>query len=232
MQLSLNRTQIKYIVVVAMLIDHIAWAFVPTASIAGQMMHFIGRLTGPTMAYFLYEGYIHTRSQRKYALRLAVFSLISWPSYCLLEYGKWPMPYFSVIFTLFVGFLAVLIWDKAPLPTSGKLLLIACLCLITETSDWAFFDVLCPLGLFVFRENRRRQWICFFGIAAVHVMSALLLSGAGWQRQIFQIGVLLAPLMLIYLYNGESGEENPFDKWFFYIFYPAHQLILYALKKL
>lgn len=42
-KLSLNRNQIKYLVIVAMLIDHIAWAFVPMASIPGQIMHFIGR---------------------------------------------------------------------------------------------------------------------------------------------------------------------------------------------
>ena len=49
----LNRNQLKYLVIAAMLIDHKAWAFVPTASLLGQVMHIIGRLTGPTMAYML-----------------------------------------------------------------------------------------------------------------------------------------------------------------------------------
>lgn len=40
----LNRNQLKYLVIAAMLIDHIAWAFVPTASLLGQVMHIkIGR---------------------------------------------------------------------------------------------------------------------------------------------------------------------------------------------
>ena len=56
----LNRNQLKYLVIAAMLIDHIAWAFVPTASLLGQVMHVIGRLTGPTMAYMLAEGYHYT----------------------------------------------------------------------------------------------------------------------------------------------------------------------------
>ena len=38
----LNRNQLKYLVIAAMLIDHIAWAFVPTASLLGQAMHIIG----------------------------------------------------------------------------------------------------------------------------------------------------------------------------------------------
>ena len=64
----LNRNQLKYLVIAAMLIDHIAWAFVPTASLLGQVMHIIGRLTGPTMAYMLAEGYRYTRSVKKYAM--------------------------------------------------------------------------------------------------------------------------------------------------------------------
>ena len=53
----LNRNQIKYIVIIAMLIDHIAWGFVDAKiPLLGGAMHFIGRLTGPTMAYFVGEG--------------------------------------------------------------------------------------------------------------------------------------------------------------------------------
>ena len=40
-----NRNQIKYLVIIAMLIDHIAWAFVPMESLPGQIMHFIGDFT-------------------------------------------------------------------------------------------------------------------------------------------------------------------------------------------
>ena len=73
----LNRNELKYLAMAAMLIDHIAWAFVPLNSMPGQLMHFVGRLTGPTMAFFLAEGYIHTRDRKKYGLRLGLFALIS-----------------------------------------------------------------------------------------------------------------------------------------------------------
>ena len=48
--MKLNRNQIKYLAIIAMLIDHLAWKMFDTASLVGQIMHFIGRLTGPTMA--------------------------------------------------------------------------------------------------------------------------------------------------------------------------------------
>lgn len=79
----LNRNQLKYLVIAAMLIDHIAWAFVPTASLLGQVMHIIGRLTGPTMAYMLAEGYHYTRNVKKYAMRLGIFAVISWLPFSL-----------------------------------------------------------------------------------------------------------------------------------------------------
>ena len=35
---------LKIIAIIAMLIDHIAWAFVPTGTILGQVMHTMGSL--------------------------------------------------------------------------------------------------------------------------------------------------------------------------------------------
>ena len=93
--ISLNRNQIKYLVIVAMLIDHIAWAFVPMQSLLGQVMHFIGRLTGPTMAYFLVEGYLHTRNVKKYAIRLGFFALVSWLPFTLFEFGVLPITIYT-----------------------------------------------------------------------------------------------------------------------------------------
>lgn len=229
-KLSLNRNQLKYLVIVAMVIDHIAWAFVPLASIEGQVMHFIGRLTGPTMAYFVYEGYLHTRSVKKYALRLGLFALISWPPYCLFEFGSWPLPYFSVIFTLFLGLLAVWLWDRAQIPKWCKVLAVIALCLLSITADWMVFDVLWPLLLFIRRDDEKRQWTAFCLLAAAAPLSSLL-GGVEWWTGLFQLGVFIPPLLLRYCYNGESGSKKPFHKWFFYVFYPAHHLLLYWLMQ-
>ena len=47
--LSLNC--LKFIAAAAMLIDHIAFAFVPDGTAPAIVMHFIGRITGPTMFF-------------------------------------------------------------------------------------------------------------------------------------------------------------------------------------
>lgn len=57
---KLNRNQIKYLIIIAMIIDHIALKFVDCSqSIVGGFMHLIGRLVCPTMAYFIAEGYYY-----------------------------------------------------------------------------------------------------------------------------------------------------------------------------
>ena len=44
-------------------------------------------------------------------------------------------------------------------------------------------------------------------------------------------GIGLAALCLIFFNNGNRGKRNTaFSKWFFYIFYPAHFLVLGFLR--
>ncbi|MGN1223933.1 MAG: TraX family protein [Ruminococcus sp.] len=225
--LSLNRNQLKYLVIVAMLIDHIAWAFVPTASLLGQVMHFIGRLTGPTMAYMLVEGYCHTRSVKKYALRLGIFALISWIPFSYFEYGKIGLQ-FGVIYTLFLSLLGIWLWDKGNCVKPVKILGIIGLCLLSLFGDWAIFDVLYALFLFVYRNNPKDKWTAFciitlFGCADIFFARP-------WWGALFQFGIFMVPLLIQFCYNGESGSKKPVHKWFFYVFYPAHLLVLGLLK--
>lgn len=229
-KISLNRNQLKYLVIVAMLIDHIAWGFVPLESVAGQIMHFIGRLTGPTMAYFLAEGYIHTRNKAKYGLRLGIFALISWVPFSLFEVQYWPSMHQSVIYTLFLGFLAMWIWDNEKLSRIMKWVLITLLMILSLPGDWAVFDVAWPLALFVYREDEKQKWHKYLLLCVV-ATATFLFGGDPWWRGLCNLGILMVPVILRYFYNGEKGSSHPFHKWFFYIFYPAHLLMLYLIGK-
>ena len=237
----LNRNQIKYIIIIAMLIDHIAWKFVDGINpFLGQVMHFIGRLTGPTMAYFAGEGYHYTRDVKRYQARLGLFALISWLPFVLFEFDTiWISlgnghrilnPMQSVIFSLFLGITAIRLWEKEDLHKALKIIGIALLCLLSCIGDWLFMDVLGVLFVHIYRDNPKAKWLSFSLVFAVP--SLLLLFLAGLPQNWFQFGVLLPPLMLYFLYNGERGSKAPIHKWFFYLFYPGHLLALVLLHRL
>ena len=68
---KMSSNTLKIIAITAMLIDHIAWAFVPTLNPLGQLMHIIGRLTAPIMCFLIAEDIIIPEC-KKYALRLGL----------------------------------------------------------------------------------------------------------------------------------------------------------------
>lgn len=228
---GLTADSIKWIAIAAMLIDHIAWGFVPFDSAPGQIMHIIGRITAPTMCFFLAEGYAHTRSFRKYALRLGAFALISHIPFVLFETGE-PLRLFpfNVIYTLFLSLLAIRACDK--IENGGlRFLAVFGLCVLSLPGDWMFFDILFALAFWRNRGDFRRQAQAFsilaLGMVLVGTLSEVL-SGGEVYGQLFQAGVLLC-LPILSLYNGERGGGR-YSKWAFYIFYPAHLLLLGLLK--
>ena len=226
--MKLNRNQLKYIAIVAMLIDHIAWTFVPLYTVLGQVLQFIGRLTGPIMAYMIYEGYVHTRSIKKYVLRMGIFALISWVPFSLHEAHRFPTASFGVIFTLFLALLTLWMWDKANIPQPIKIALVIAACGLSLLGDWPIFDIMWPLFLLIDRGDPKKQWKDFIIITIAEVVGAQFSAiGTGQPfRQVFQFGAFLVPPVLMYLYNGEPGSKKAFHKWFFYIFYPVHLLAL------
>lgn len=250
---SFNQNQIKYLIIIAMLIDHIAWAFVPMDSVLGQVMHFIGRLTGPTMAYFIAEGYQHTKNVKKYATRLGVFALLSWAPFCIFEFNSFPIciktgnvsfhsgclqlyieswnisigifPWFGVIYTLFLSLLAIWLWDKGHCPKWCKVFGIIGLCILSVFGDWPIFDILYALFLFCYKDQPKKKWTIF----CIITVFSFIFGGLSWTG-LFQLGILIVPLLIQFFYNGERGNKHPIHKWFFYIFYPVHFLLLSLLK--
>lgn len=230
---GLTGNQIKWIAIVAMLIDHVAWSFVPTYSVLGQVMHIFGRITAPTMCFFIAEGYAHTHNVKKYALRLGIFALISQVPFTFFETGKIQFlslhhigENFSVIYTLLLSLLAVWAWDTIQ-NKALRFLVILGLCVLALPGDWSCIDVIFSLVFWVYRGNFKYQaWFFFiltfftFGINTL----TMVLHNEPFYNQLFQFGVLLC-LPILSFYNGVRGGGK-YSKWAFYIFYPAHLFVL------
>ena len=227
---------IKYIAVIAMLIDHIAWCFVDTNSALGFVMHLIGRMTAPIMTYFIVEGYHYTRNVNRYLLRLAIFAAVSWIPFLFMEFGTF-LPftfvdgelYFNpeqgVIYTFFLTLLALKTVHSESLKKPAKVVLVIGLCLLSTIGDWFFFPIIWALQFDKYRGNFKNQAFAFAVSSLVLMTFMVAFMTDGFFRNSFQYGVLLA-LIPLYFYNGEKGKGGRFSKWFFYVFYPAHLLIL------
>jgi len=230
---------LKLVAIIAMLIDHIAWAFVPLNSFLGFFMHIFGRITLPIMSFFIAEGFYHTRDVEKYIARLSIFAIISQIPFTYFKTGKFI--YFrsffdlsmclNVIFTLLFGLVALYAM-KSSLSESKKQFILVCLLVLSFLSDWIFFGVFYILIFGMNRGNFKRQAFMFSLNSFFMVLSSMLLMAQtrDWYFSLFQLGVFLA-LPLIYFYNGKR-DRRPIYKWTFYVFYPVHLVVLYIIDLL
>lgn len=257
---TINRNYLKYIAAAAMLLDHTAVIFLTPATVPYFIMRLAGRLTAPIMAYFISEGYIHTKNIRNYILRLFFFWIISWIPFSLAFQGGLPVEIISgrlsgctkhilfsnyklyieipskaviilfrlktdVIFTLLLGLLALITVNSNKLNSLSKVIILAVIFSVSMIGDWKYFNVLFPLIFYHFRENMRLKNISYY------LICILKLIEIDKPEKLYYSGILAVPVILS-LYNGKPGRKNKFNKWFFYIFYPMHLLLLYLIKQI
>ncbi len=236
----LNANQLKLIAIIAMTVDHIAWAMFdgyPTALLP-LVMHIIGRLTCPIMCYFIAEGYHYTRNINKYTLRLFIFALISHFAYIFASndfvdfrsfipfyYGSF-LNQTSVMWSLAWGLVMLRIADSKRIKSINKVLLVILICIITLPSDWSCIAALCIMAIGTNRDDFRKQmfWMIFY----VALYSLVYFFAIDKVYGVMQMGVVFS-IPVIAMYNGSRGKNpkfNKFMKWFFYIFYPAHLFII------
>lgn len=212
-----------------MIIDHISAFFIPVTAPLGLIMRIIGRITAPVMCYFVAEGFCYTSSHKKYGTRLFIFAVISQFAFCFAHGIR---NRFNMIFTLFFSFLILLIYENCK---NEILKIISILLIISATyfCDWGIIAPMWVLSFHILRKNRAEKLLGFSLIALLHILMSTvnaILSGGEWYSQLWQAGVFIfIPLLL--LYNGNSGAKSFFSKWFFYIIYPLHLLIIALVLK-
>lgn len=229
---SLTKNTLKVIAVIAMTIDHIGMILVPSSSVLSFAMRFVGRLTAPIMCMFLAEGYFYTSNKRKYGARLLVFAVLSQVPYALAHGNSLLKADFNMIFTLFFCFLILLANEKVD-NAALRAVVICLLAAATCFSDWGVIAPLWVLSFYAFRENKKKLTVAYLLIfVPCMAMPAVFSASAGQSlfREAWQAGLLLF-VPLIYLYRGEEGKKTTLSKWFFYVYYPLHLLLLVMVDK-
>lgn len=210
-----------------MTLDHIGYLFVPITTPLGTTLRVVGRITAPLMCFFLVEGFSHTRSKGKYALRLFIFALISQIPYCYMIYDRFRIDDLNVIFTLLFSFLMMLCLEKIGNPFL-KILSVLPLYFLCQYCDWGLMMPLWIIFFYIFRDDKKKQYLWYFLLCCFWVIRCCSKSAqeyGQWYDSLWQAGSFLA-LPLIMSYDAKAVKSSKFDKWFFYIYYPLHLLVL------
>lgn len=281
----MTRDAIKYLAIVAMTLDHIAYIFLEPQALLYRLFLCIGTFTGPVMIYFLIEGYFYTHDVRGYAKRLLLFALLSQLPFSLAMGGFFG----NMLFTLLICLGVLYVHDHV---ADGRLqkILYALLFFVSLFTDWNFLSV--PLVLFLRpafhpaapqnfpmgskndaiasphdgipatsaaptanhyddqqqtgnlnqtnirtkasriyvdpAEQRRGMLKCVAYFIVVSCLTKGMLEGVTEA-----LGMMLGFVCIAYFYNGQQAAiHRKFHQYFFYIYYPAHLLVLWGLHML
>ena len=229
---------LKYWAMVFMLCDHIA-AFVIRRGVYGaflspegyldfsaapawltvvshsfDVLDVLGHAAFPLFVFLVSEGFLHTRSRKRYLLTLLAAALISEPVYDWAHYGVlWNWRLQNVLFTLTIS--CGLLWCLSEIQRrmQGRARVCAIAAVIAAAGGLAFL----VRGEYVFLGTTSAALFYLLREKGPWRLAGLLplMVASSWV-------LLAAPLLL--LYSGERGTHG--WKYFFYAFYPAHFLVL------
>lgn len=181
---GLNAGNLKMIALFCMVIDHIGVAILlPLTKDHNSVMwiyymfRFVGRIAFPLFAFFVTEGYFHTKNKWKYAIRLLSLAFISEVPFDMVLGHEFYYPEFqNVFFTLLAGLLTIWIIDligKAKLKTGAsfilKILIISIVCYLMEFAirgDYGAIGLFVIVSIYLTRQNEKALTILSFAFAS------------------------------------------------------------------
>ena len=186
---------------------------------AYETCHGIGRLAFPIFCFFIVEGFIRTRNVYKYALRLAIFAIISELPFDLGLYGT--MFYWkhqNIILTFFIAIVMLMVLRFTENNVSGLssfVVYLTYVCAVIGFADLAYL------------LKADYSWKCMLLVAVLYLARNegpfRLIAGAAsvaWEKY--------APTSFILLYFYDP-DIRPRFKYAFYVFYPLHLTVIYLI---
>ena len=236
---DLSAAALHILAMTFMLMAHL-WATL----LSSQMwLTHVGRLAVPIFAFLAVEGYFHTRSFKRYALRMLLFAVLSEVPFDLMYGGTAFYPvHQNVIWTLLLGLLGIRLMEAARAKGKRWLYVLTCAAVVVlgfalgtlGMVDYYGAGVLTVFAFYFFRE---RKWWCLLGqLAALYWLNVVVLGGQmypvtlfGREIELCEQGLALLALVPIWLYRGRQGHHSKAFQYACYAFYPAHMLVLALL---
>lgn len=227
MEKGLSQEGLKILACVTMLVDHAALLFD-----GSPWLRVTGRLAFPIYCFLLTEGIRHTRDVRRYLSRLLFAAIVSEPIYDLVLYpcvGIWQHQ--NVLWTLALG--CAMLWCMTmihkPVAKLAVMLLFALAAQLVRASYGS--SGIYMIALFALcRGMPEGKWVLAAGLLVINwLMGSFTVSVFGLDVPV-QLFAELA-LVPIFLYSGEKRTRLKAVSWGFYLFYPAHLLLLWGIAQ-
>jgi len=233
----MNAYRLKLLGVLSMLIDHLTYCFISQTDASGgeNLLYYLGRGIGRSaffiFAFILVEGYCYTRNLKKYAARLLIMALISEAPFDLMC-NRFNAATFMdgqnilFLFALGLGLIHVLdILKRTYLKSSpvkynilaGLVCAFGMLVAYFTRVDYGMAGLALILIFYFFRNGGRRLVIAVAIWSVAVIFMEYMLEWAG----------LIALIPIVGFYNGERGKKSGY---LFYVFYPAHMLVLGLIR--
>lgn len=230
---GLDGGALKGIAAALMLTDHVGAILLPEV----LALRCVGRLAFPIFAFFIAEGYAHTRDFGRYFRRLAILAVVSEIPFNLENGAVFDLTRQNVLFTFCLALLTLrgleaLGRERGFGRWAGCGLVLAAGFAAGELlrTDYGGWGVVTVALLYLCRDGKYAKLWLLLAMAAVNGlgMGSLTMPVFGGEMpiQIFAV----AALPVIWLYNGQAGPKGL--RRAFYVFYPAHLLVLEGIRTL
>lgn len=208
-----------------MVVDHVGFYLFPGVT----ALRVIGRISFPVFAFFIAEGCAHTRNKLRYLAMMFGCAVIAEIVFSIASNYVYGIDFSSIFTTFTIGIIAAYLYSlyresvmDGDNLNSGLylfaltvfMLAAAYIHFFVRSYEYGIGGVLIILLVYAFNNKFAKLAAAAVGIFAVALTS-------GWFAvQIY--GLLAVPVLA--LYNGKRGKMRM--KYFFYIFYPAHIVVI------
>ncbi len=230
---GLDGGTLKLIAAALMLADHVGAILLPETVI----LRCIGRLAFPIFAFFVAEGYTHTRSFGRYLLRMAIWAAVSEIPFNLENGAVFDLTRQNVLWTFCLALLTLRGLEELRRETGGARYLGCGAALAAGFAagellrvDYGGWGVLSVVLFYLCRQGRYARPGLLAGMLVLNGLCIGSMKTAVFGIQVPIQIFAVAALPLLWLYNGRPGAKG--WRWAFYVFYPAHLLVLEGIRAL
>lgn len=212
---------LKILAIITMTIDHIGAIIYPNI----DAFRIIGRISFPIFCFLLVEGFKHTHNRFRYFIRLLLFAIITQPIY---DYA-FNNHELNILFTFSLSFLLLssIEFIKKIINKYNKGIENYLYKTISYLLIYIIFLIL-SIILNVDYQALGISLVLIIYLSPNILLSLLLYLIIAITLDVNNIQLYsLIAFIFIYFYNGKKGKNI---KYFFYLYYPLHLLLLKGLS--